>query len=87
MRILVDVQRGVGVLLLFVVTGVYGMAHALGKWPPGHPFSGLALGLLGLGFLAFPLPGGWRVYAGRAITSVLALVAAVAWAWSAVEGR
>lgn len=35
-------QQVTGGLLLLVVVAVYGMALAGGRWPPGHPWSGLA---------------------------------------------
>jgi hypothetical protein len=45
--------RLAGVLQLFVIAIVYASTPP-GTWPPGHPWSGLALGLLGALGAAWP---------------------------------
>ena len=85
-------ERAFGGLVLVFAIGVYGMALSDGRMPPGHPWSGLTLGLLGLRPLLLPLSGA-RARAGlqgsaiALLISLLTLASGLLWAWSARAGH
>ena len=71
-------QRLSGACILVIVVALYAQALSGGFWPPGHPWSGLALSLLAVQNLlarkSKPLPA--------VIVSVGAIVSAVLWGFS-----
>lgn len=74
--------RLLGVLQLFLIAMVYASSPP-GKWPPGHPWSGVTLGILGAAAAAWPSfqredePGPAKER--RVFAAGLALVASLAW--------
>lgn len=84
-------ERAFGGLVLLFAIGGYGIALSNGHMPPGHPWSGLTLGLLGLRPLILPLSGA-RARAGiqgsaiALLISLLTLASGLLWAWSARAG-
>ncbi|MDP2310497.1 MAG: hypothetical protein Q8P18_31050 [Pseudomonadota bacterium] len=81
------VERAVGIVLLGLVLWVYSGALERDRWPPGHPWSGLTLSLLGLSALLWPSPR-WAEAspasrAARIVVAILALVGALLWFESA----
>ncbi|MES2642702.1 MAG: hypothetical protein V4850_24680 [Myxococcota bacterium] len=50
------VERAVGVVFLVGVVWLYSDALKHHRWPPGHPWSGLTLALLGLSAVLWPSP-------------------------------
>lgn len=77
------VERAVGLVFLLGVVWMYSEALERHRWPPGHPWSGLVFGLLGLSALLWPSPR-WseasrasRVV--RVATVALVVVAGAVW--------
>jgi hypothetical protein len=71
------------VVFLVGVIWLYSDALSHHRWPPGHPWSGLTLALLGLSAVLWPSPR-WSEASGasrvaRMVTLVLVLVGAGLW--------
>ncbi|MDP2312267.1 MAG: hypothetical protein Q8P41_05125 [Pseudomonadota bacterium] len=80
-------ERALGAALLLLVVWVYSQALEHERWPPGHPWSGLTLALLGLLPLFWPgvtWSGASRAsLVARFAVIGMALVGAVLWYLSA----
>jgi hypothetical protein len=71
------------VVIAAMIAATYAAALHQGRWPPSHPWSGIALGALAV-TLAVQAFAGDRAAVLRRITAVLALIAAGLWLASAL---
>jgi hypothetical protein len=77
------IERATGALLLGFVLWIYSGAMHHDRWPPGHPWSGLTLTMLGAAAVLWPSPR-WREAAtgsrlARVLVGLLAIGGGVGW--------
>jgi hypothetical protein len=74
-----------GAVGLVAVAGlVYRHALATGRWPLGHPWSGLSLGIAALNLLIFALPEAWMLRIRPYSVAALVIVGA-GFAWWSID--
>lgn len=73
-------RLALGVAMLLLVGGVYVRGLLRDHLPPGSPWSGIALGILGILML-------WtRPSRARTVLRILGLVSVLLWLWSTAQG-
>mgnify|MGYP001617465363 CR=1 FL=1 len=75
-------SRALGVGMFVLVGTVYAGDVGGGRWPAGHPWSGITLVILGGSFAFLPAPSPGPALVVKRVASGLALVSALLWAYS-----
>lgn len=86
-RVSLVLQRTLGLLTAAMVIGVYAYAYSRGRMPPSHPWSGITLSLLAARAIFTPVKAGEPPKQAGWVLSGLAILSALAWAWSTHLGR